>query len=64
MEISGRTCSVKKELVVLEGWSHYDLFDKPEPVSQSGTPATIEAERRDVEACGGDLRRVNGSGPT
>lgn len=55
---------MKKELVVLEGWSHYDLFDKPEPVSQSGTPATIEAERRDVEACGGDLRRVNGSGPT
>ena len=21
-----------KELVVVEGWSHYDLYDKPEPV--------------------------------
>jgi uncharacterized protein len=21
-----------KELVVAEGWSHYDLYDKPEPV--------------------------------
>jgi hypothetical protein len=27
-------------------------------------PPAIEVERRDVKACGGDLRRVNGSGLT
>ncbi len=31
-EIVGRARSAKKELVVLDGWSHYDLYDKPEPV--------------------------------
>mgnify|MGYP000852555280 CR=1 FL=1 len=31
-EIIGRARSEKKELVVIEGWSHYDLYDKPEPV--------------------------------
>nr|WP_121272069.1 alpha/beta hydrolase [Pedobacter schmidteae] len=31
-EIYGRAASKKKELVVVEGWSHYDLYDKPEPV--------------------------------
>ncbi|NIF15609.1 alpha/beta hydrolase [Pantoea sp. Cy-639] len=34
-EIVGRAASKKKELVVVEGWSHYDLYDKPEPVSQA-----------------------------
>lgn len=34
-EIIGRAASKKKELVVVEGWSHYDLYDKPEPVSQA-----------------------------
>ncbi|TWT15712.1 alpha/beta hydrolase [Reyranella sp. CPCC 100927] len=32
MEIYGRAASKDKELVVVEGWSHYDLYDKPEPV--------------------------------
>lgn len=32
MEIYGRAASKNKELVVVEGWSHYDLYDKPEPV--------------------------------
>ncbi|HWD12092.1 alpha/beta hydrolase [Pseudochrobactrum sp. sp1633] len=32
-EIIERAASKKKELVALEGWSHYDLYDKPEPVS-------------------------------
>jgi len=32
MEIHGRAASKDKELVVVEGWSHYDLYDKPEPV--------------------------------
>lgn len=32
-EIIGRARSDKKELVVLPGWSHYDLYDKPEPVA-------------------------------
>ncbi|MGX1589338.1 alpha/beta hydrolase [Brevundimonas diminuta] len=32
-EIIGRARSEKKELVVIEGWSHYDLYDKPEPVA-------------------------------
>ncbi|MDP0927956.1 alpha/beta hydrolase [Paracoccus onubensis] len=31
-EIIERAASKKKELVVVEGWSHYDLYDKPEPV--------------------------------
>lgn len=34
-EIIGRAASRKKELVVVEGWSHYDLYDKPEPVGQA-----------------------------
>ena len=34
-EIIGRARSEKKELVVVEGWSHYDLYDKPEPVGQA-----------------------------
>ncbi|WP_065383348.1 alpha/beta hydrolase [Hyphomonas sp. ND6WE1B] len=34
-EVIGRAASKKKELVVVEGWSHYDLYDKPEPVSQA-----------------------------
>jgi uncharacterized protein len=33
MEIYGRGRPAKKQLVALEGWSHYDLYDKPEPVS-------------------------------
>lgn len=32
-EIIERAASKKKELVVAEGWSHYDLYDKPEPVA-------------------------------
>lgn len=31
MEIHGRAASRNKELVVLEGWSHYDLYDHPTP---------------------------------
>jgi len=34
-EIIGRAASKQKELVVIAGWSHYDLYDKPEPVSQA-----------------------------
>ncbi|MGK8205727.1 alpha/beta hydrolase [Burkholderia cenocepacia] len=34
-EIIGRAASKKKELVVVEGWSHYDLYDKPEPVGKA-----------------------------
>ena len=34
-EIVRRAASTKKELVVIEGWSHYDLYDKPEPVKQA-----------------------------
>jgi hypothetical protein len=34
-EIFGRASSKKKELAVIKGWSHYDLYDKPEPVSQA-----------------------------
>jgi hypothetical protein len=34
-EIYGRAASKKKELVVIEGWSHYDLYDKEEPVSEA-----------------------------
>lgn len=32
-EIYGRAASENKQIVVAEGWSHYDLYDKPEPVS-------------------------------
>lgn len=32
LEIHGRAASKDKRLVVAEGWSHYDLYDKPEPV--------------------------------
>lgn len=31
-EIIRRAASQKKELVVIEGWSHYDMYDRPEPV--------------------------------
>lgn len=34
-EIIGRAASKTKELVVVPGWSHYDLYDKPEPVRQA-----------------------------
>jgi fermentation-respiration switch protein FrsA (DUF1100 family) len=34
-EIIGRAPSKKKELVVIKGFSHYDLYDKPEPVTQA-----------------------------
>ncbi|SEP00083.1 alpha/beta hydrolase [Propionispora vibrioides] len=34
-EIVGRARSAKKELVVVEGYSHYDLYDKPEPVAKA-----------------------------
>ncbi|BEN54316.1 alpha/beta hydrolase [Serratia marcescens] len=34
-EIVRRAKSQHKELVVVEGWSHYDLYDKPEPVAQA-----------------------------
>jgi uncharacterized protein len=34
-EIHGRARSEKKELVVVEGASNYDLYDKPEPVAQA-----------------------------
>ncbi len=33
MEIYGRAASKDKHLVVAEGWSHYDLYDKPEAVN-------------------------------
>ncbi|GAS85950.1 alpha/beta hydrolase family protein [Mycolicibacterium brisbanense] len=32
MEAYRRAASKDKELVVAEGFSHYDLYDKPEPV--------------------------------
>ncbi|MEI2296747.1 alpha/beta hydrolase [Ensifer sp. MJa1] len=33
MEIHGRaTASMDRQLVLLEHWSHYDLYDRPEPV--------------------------------
>ena len=34
-EIIGRAASKQKELAVVAGWSHYDLYDKPEPVGQA-----------------------------
>ncbi|GKT02294.1 alpha/beta hydrolase [Acidovorax sp. SUPP3434] len=30
-EIFGKAASKKKEIVEIAGWSHYDLYDKPEP---------------------------------
>ncbi|MGD3150639.1 alpha/beta hydrolase [Tsukamurella tyrosinosolvens] len=30
-----RAPSKDKELVVIEGWTHYDLYDQPEPVQQA-----------------------------
>ncbi|WP_447506482.1 alpha/beta hydrolase [Acinetobacter oleivorans] len=35
LEIYGRARSQNKEVVIVEGWSHYDLYDKPEPVAQA-----------------------------
>jgi len=32
-EIYGRAASTNKHIVVAEGWSHYDLYDKVEPVA-------------------------------
>ncbi|WP_228412800.1 alpha/beta hydrolase [Chryseobacterium sp. G0162] len=32
LEIMRRARSEKKELVIAEGWSHYELYDQPEPV--------------------------------
>lgn len=32
-EIHGRAASKQKELVIAEGCSHYDLYDRPEPVA-------------------------------
>ena len=34
-EIIRRAASTDKELVVVEGFSHYDLYDQPEPVGQA-----------------------------
>jgi len=34
-EIIGRAASKKKELVVIEGASHYDLYDKPQPTGKA-----------------------------
>lgn len=31
-DIYGRAASAKKQIYVAEGWSHYDLYDQPEPV--------------------------------
>lgn len=32
LELYGRAASKDKELVIAKGWSHYDLYDQPEPV--------------------------------
>lgn len=32
-EIYSRAASTNKHIVVAEGWSHYDLYDQPEPVA-------------------------------
>ncbi|UXI02593.1 alpha/beta hydrolase [Photobacterium sp. TY1-4] len=32
-EIYGRAASQNKQIFVAEGWSHYDLYDQPEPVA-------------------------------
>jgi hypothetical protein len=34
-EVVRRAASAKKELLVVEGYSHYDLYDQPEPVKQA-----------------------------
>lgn len=34
-EIVRRAASKKKELLVVKGYSHYDLYDQPEPVRQA-----------------------------
>lgn len=34
-EITRRAASQKKELLVIKGFSHYDLYDQPEPVKQA-----------------------------
>ncbi|AZA82632.1 alpha/beta hydrolase [Chryseobacterium lactis] len=34
-EIIRRAASTKKDLVVVKGFSHYDLYDQPEPVKQA-----------------------------
>ena len=58
-EIIGRAASKDKELVVAEGWSHYDLYDKPEPVRialdklipfYQRVLGAVEAPVREVEA--------------
>lgn len=35
LEIHGRAASRHKQVAMIEGWSHYDLYDKPEPVAQA-----------------------------
>lgn len=32
-EVFGRAASKAKQIFVAEGWSHYDLYDRPEPVA-------------------------------
>ncbi|MDI2035909.1 alpha/beta hydrolase [Paenarthrobacter nitroguajacolicus] len=39
-EIVRRARSTKKELTVVKGWSHYDLYDKDEPVAQAMSKLT------------------------
>ena len=34
-EIFNKAASIKKDLMVLENTSHYDLYDKPEPVKKA-----------------------------
>jgi fermentation-respiration switch protein FrsA (DUF1100 family) len=34
-EIYSRAASANKHIIVAEGWSHYDLYDKPEPVAMA-----------------------------
>lgn len=34
-EIVRRAASAKKELMIIEGYSHYELYDQPEPVGQA-----------------------------
>lgn len=36
-EIHGRAASKAKQIFVAEGWSHYDLYDQPEPVALAMT---------------------------
>ena len=35
LEIYGRARSENKQLLILEGWSHFDIYDKSEPVAQA-----------------------------